>query len=82
MQEILLLADDVTLGNGIQQALQPDIVKIELCRTLKDAQEKVFEQLFDLLILDINLSDGSGLELLIQVRQTSSLPIILLHPLS
>lgn len=78
MQEILLLEDDVALGNGIQMALQSDNVKIELCRTLKDAQEMVFERVFDLLILDINLPDGSGLDLLTKVRQTSSLPIILL----
>ena len=32
----------------------------------------------DLLILDVNLPDGSGLELLEQVRRTSDVPVILL----
>ncbi len=78
MQTILLLEDDTALGNGIRLALQNDSVQIQLCRTLSEGKAAVLETQFDLLILDINLPDGSGLELLRQVRQTSSVPIILL----
>ena len=35
-------------------------------------------QAFDLAILDVNLPDGSGLELLRQIRRSSALPIVLL----
>ncbi len=78
MRKILLLEDDVALGNGIKLALQSPNIKIELCRTLADAKRMTSECAFDLLILDINLPDGSGLDLLAKVRQTSSVPVIIL----
>ena len=78
MQKILLLEDDTTLGNGIRLALQSPSVQITLCHTLAQAQNAVADNSCDLLILDINLPDGSGLELLEQVRQSSNLPVILL----
>ncbi|MGM9605421.1 MAG: response regulator transcription factor [Faecousia sp.] len=78
MQKILLLEDDTTLGNGIRLALQSPSVQIALCRTLTQAQNALADNSYDLLILDINLPDGSGLELLKQVRQSSAIPVILL----
>lgn len=78
MQKILLLEDDTALGSGIRLALQSPSVQITLCRTLTQAQNELVQNNYDLLILDINLPDGSGLELLEQVRQSSNLPVILL----
>lgn len=78
MQKILLLEDDPALGSGIQLALQNPALEIILCPTLAQAQNAVSETRFDLLILDVNLPDGSGLELLRQVRKASAVPIILL----
>ena len=78
MQRILLLEDDTALGNGIQLALQGPAVQITLCRTLAQAVAEAAQHRFDLLVLDVNLPDGSGLELLRQARQTSTVPVILL----
>ena len=78
MKQILLLEDDVTLGNGIRLALQNDTQQITLCRTLAEGRAAWEQGQFDLLVLDVNLPDGSGLELLHQVRQASSIPVILL----
>ena len=78
MQRILLLEDDTALGNGIQLALQGPAVQITLCRTLAQAMAEAAQHRFDLLVLDVNLPDGSGLELLRQMRQTSTVPVILL----
>ena len=78
MQKILLLEDDITLGSGIRLALQSPSVQITLCRTLAQSRGAVADNSYDLLILDINLPDGSGLELLEQVRKTSHVPVILL----
>ena len=78
MQKILLLEDDITLGSGIRLALQSPSVQITLCRTLAQAHYAVTDNSYDLLILDINLPDGSGLQLLEQVRKTNHVPVILL----
>ena len=78
MQKILLLEDDITLGSGIRLALQNPSIQITLCRTLAQARNALAQNSYDLLILDINLPDGSGLELLEQVRKTSHVPVILL----
>ena len=78
MQKILLLEDDAALGNGIRLALQSPEMRLTLCATLAQAREALGQAQFDLLILDVNLPDGSGLELLDTVRKTSRVPVILL----
>lgn len=78
MQKILLIEDDITLGNGIRLALQNASLQITLCHTLAEARNVLERNSFDLLILDINLPDGSGLDLLNEVRKIRAVPIILL----
>ncbi len=78
MQKILLLEDDAALGKGISLALQGDSLRLKLCRTLAEGSAEAAGNDYDLLILDVNLPDGSGLELLRQVRQSSAVPVILL----
>ena len=79
MKHILLLEDDTALGQGIRLALENDGVHVELCATLSRAQNLLTGADFDLLILDVNLPDGSGLDLLRNVRRShSGIPVILL----
>ena len=78
MQKILLIEDDITLANGIRLALQNTSLQIMLCHTLAEGRNVLDRECFDLLILDINLPDGSGLDLLNEVRKISAIPIILL----
>lgn len=78
MKQILLLEDDVTLGNGIRLALQNDTRQITLCRTLAEGRTAWEQSRYDLLVLDVNLPDGSGLDLLRQIRQACETPVILL----
>ena len=78
MQKILLLEDDTALGSGIQLALQSPVVRITRCTTLAQGKAEALRNPYDLLILDINLPDGSGLDLLREVRQISAVPVILL----
>ena len=78
MKRILLLEDDAALGQGIRFALENDGIQVELCTALSQAQSILPNKDFDLLILDVNLPDGSGLDLLREVRRTSAVPIILL----
>lgn len=78
MNNVLIIEDDVTLGKGIQLALQSDSMKIEVCHGLAEAQKAMKETEFQLLILDVNLPDGNGVEFLSQIRQNNAVPVILL----
>ena len=68
MKRIFLLEDDEALGRGIAMALESQECSVALAQTLKQA-ESVLREPFSLLILDINLPDGSGLELLRSLRR-------------
>ena len=55
-----------------------DDFSFTICSTIKEAEEKFRQQTFDLLILDVNLPDGSGFELCRKIRKSSKVSIILL----
>jgi len=78
MRHILLLEDDAALGQGVCLALNSESATVTHCKNLLQGRQALTAMDFDLLILDINLPDGSGLELLREVRQLSAVPIILL----
>ena len=79
MKHIFLLEDDDTLGRGISMALTGPEVSVVCRSTLAQAREMLTNNRFDLLILDINLPDGSGLDLLRQLRAGGDCtPVILL----
>lgn len=79
MKHIFLLEDDETLGRGIAMALTGPEVSVVCRPSLAKARQTLAGNLFDLLILDVNLPDGSGLTLLRQVRaEGDATPVILL----
>ncbi|MGO5023052.1 response regulator transcription factor [Lawsonibacter sp. LCP25S3_G6] len=79
MKRIFLLEDDETLGRGIAMALTGPETSVICWPSLSKAREALAEERFDLLILDVNLPDGSGLDLLRQVRsEGGTTPVILL----
>ena len=58
--KLLVVEDDRALNQGIALSFAGETVVSAFC--VKEA-EKLFDDSFDLLILDINLPDGSGLDL-------------------
>ena len=79
MSQILLLEDDEALGRGICMALETPGCTVTHCSTRLQATDILQSMVFDLLIFDINLPDGSGLELLRALRQNGNFtPAILL----
>ena len=79
MEQLLIVEDDAGLNQGLSKALKADDRKIISCRELKAARDQLLCGSVSLILLDINLPDGSGLELLKEVRESMpEIPVILL----
>lgn len=79
MERILLVEDDAALAHGIALALNADGREIVTAESVAGARQKRAEGAFQLVVLDINLPDASGLELLRQWRAAGdAVPVILL----
>lgn len=79
MKRILIVEDDRTLGDGLCLALRGPEAEAALCRTLSAARTALGAGSFDLLVLDVNLPDGSGLDFLRGLRAGGSrIPVLLL----
>lgn len=75
---VLILEDDVDLAEGIELSFQSEELNFVICSTIADARTAIQKQKFDLMIFDINLPDGNGLEFCREIRQKISNPIALL----
>ena len=79
MEQLLIVEDDIGLNQGLCKALKADDRQIISCHDLKAAREQLLCGSVSLILLDINLPDGSGLELLREVKENMpGVPVILL----
>ncbi len=78
MKNILIVEDDLKLNNGIRLALKGQEYKCYQSDSVSSTTETLQKENVDLILLDINLPDGSGLDLLVKIRQKSAVPIILI----
>ena len=76
--QLLIIEDDRTLAEGLQRALTMDDRQVHLCENLRKAKEYLQKETVDLILLDVNLPDGNGVDFLENVRKTSDVPVILL----
>ncbi|WP_179030694.1 response regulator transcription factor [Paenibacillus kribbensis] len=78
MNYILIVEDDIALSNGIVLALkEPNNVFVQMY-DIAAAKEQLNVTPFDLVILDVNLPDGNGLDLLTHIRKRTTIPVIVL----
>ena len=79
MEQILILEDDIALNQGLCKALKTENRKIVSCETIKAARDQLLCGCPSLILLDINLPDGSGLDFLQELKRNyPTIPVILL----
>jgi len=69
MKNILIVEDDKALAEGIVLVLQQDGFVFRCCHSAKEARKMLETESFDLVLLDINLPDGSGLDICRRLRK-------------
>lgn len=75
-KRILLLEDDRALSRGTVLALSEADREIRTAETLAEGQAALTQGSWDLVILDLNLPDGNGLDFLTALRRESKLPVL------
>lgn len=81
MSRLLLVEDDDSLALAIEFTLKDEGYEVIRASTVEEGKKAFEEYQFDLLILDVNLPDGSGYELCKYVRVRSDVPIMFLTAL-
>lgn len=75
---LLIVEDDISLNKGIALTLAQDDIKIKQAYDLATAETLFANGGIDLIILDVNLPDGSGLDFCEKLRRVSKVPILFL----
>ena len=78
MAEILIIEDDKGLNTGITLGLKDHGRNFTSCGSLAEARSAIKNRDFALVILDLNLPDGSGYEFLKEFRLHSQAPVLIL----
>ena len=78
MKRIFFVEDDLSLIGGLSFALRKQGYEIDIARTSMEAESLWQNGIYDLVILDVSLPDGSGYDLCSKIRETSRVPIMFL----
>lgn len=78
MYKILVIEDDMALNRGIQITLANKEKVVESAFSKKEALNKLNINFYDLIILDLNLPDGKGIDILKNIRRKNNVPVIIL----
>jgi DNA-binding response OmpR family regulator len=71
-KSVLVVEDDTVLSKAIHGALTRVGCKVRVADTCSEGMESALEQTPELLVLDIGLPDGTGLNLLSAIRQANT----------
>lgn len=76
---LLLVEDDNLLAESLTEILEDEGYRVDVTARVSEAEPLMVSEEYSLVILDLGLSDGSGLELLARWRRDSlRLPILVL----
>lgn len=78
MKNILIIEDDENLSRGIAFAFEKDGYSVKCTNTLKAGEDIFIQGSIDLIILDLGLPDGNGMDFCKNIRAKTSIPIIML----
>ena len=77
MNKILIIDDDRELCALIKRSVQAENIEADFCNTGKEGLQKLKEQEYQLVVLDVMMPGMDGFETLEEIRKENSLPILM-----
>ena len=77
MNKILIIDDDRELCALIKRSVQSEHIEADFCNTGKEGLQKLKEQEYQLVVLDVMMPGMDGFETLEEIRKENSLPILM-----
>lgn len=77
-KKILIIEDDLDLREGLHFSFVSDGYEVTDAGTKREGLQNIKKDVYDLVLLDCNLPDGTGFEVCREVRKFSKIPIIML----
>ena len=83
MVDVLLVEDETLFAKSVLRRLQREGYQGKIVETIADGRQSLNESLPDILLLDVRLPDGSGLDLLAEIRgrddnEWKKLPVVVM----
>jgi two-component system, NtrC family, response regulator AtoC len=78
IEKILVLEDDLVVRKTLESQLRYRRYEVASASTLAEAQELTNHDHFDLMIVDVRLPDGDGIDLLKQVNARTAKPLVVM----
>ena len=78
MNKILLVEDNESIILGLEYLFKEEKIEFKIAKSKKETLEKIKEEKFELILLDITLPDGNGFEIYKKIKEISNIPIIFL----
>ena len=77
-KKLLIIEDDIDLREGLHFSFEGDGYEVLDVGTRREGQQEMKKGIYDLVLLECNLPDGTGFDLCREVRKFSNIPIIML----
>ncbi len=78
MKQILVIEDDIMMNSGICYNLELDQYNAVPAHNAAAALDKIRSEDFALVVLDVNLPDGSGFDLCKEIKAQQDVPVVFL----
>ncbi len=76
MYKIAVVEDEATIRSELKTILQNSLYEVKIIDKFENVAKQIIELSPDVVLLDINLPNQSGLDICMDIRKTSDIPII------
>ena len=76
--KILIVEDNEAIYEGLKFSLEHENFSVVVVKNIKEAKQEILKNIYNLIILDIMLPDGDGIDFCKNIKSNLDIPVIFL----